>query len=238
MSFWSGLADLLLGSPTKKPRTKTDVFSPYLQKAGTEPLPFTGASASGSAKTSSKSSYAAGPAPGSDEALLNLLKNSGLYNTQQFAQQDWIQHHPLAAAFAQQHGINLLNQSASPGQVDPLSQQLFFFSTVAPYLDQIRQQTQSMTAPLYAQIQQQLGKLPKQYQALSPMLGAMQAGEQDLQSSLAASAAVSPSLDQLMANVSAERQAQQKAYYEAMLARTAGTSGTAGNPFGLTLPST
>lgn len=178
-------------------------------------------------------------APPSDSALLQLLQGSGLYDTGQATQQNWMTHHPLAAAFAQQHGINLLGQGAGQA-ADPLSQQLFFFQTIAPYLNQIQSQTQSLTGPLYAKAAQQVKGLPGQYQsAISPFLSMMQAGDANLQGALAGSAAIAPSLDALMQNVSAERQAQQKAYYESLLAKTAGAAGgTAGNPFGLTLPST
>lgn len=103
-------------------------------------------------------------------------------------------------------------EDALGGTVDPLAQQMFFFQTIAPYLDKIRGDTASMVNPLYAEALQQL---PAGAQSLAPMLKAMQGSGAQLQNSLAGAAAIAPSLDALMKNVTEQRQAQTKAWLAA-----------------------
>lgn len=107
----------------------------------------------------------------------------------------------------------LFSDDASATPVDPLAQQMFFFKTVAPYLEHIRGQTSQVTAPLYAHAQEML---PAAYKGqMAPFLTAMQAGDQNLQSALSGAVASAPALDALMQNVTAARHAANQAYFAA-----------------------
>jgi hypothetical protein len=120
-----------------------------------------------------------------------------------------------------------------PPLVDPLSVQLFFANTIAPYLDKVSGSMKG-EADQYAQMMHGLlsggAKLPDQYRGvMEAAIPQQQTSMKMMADAMAGSALAGPALDQLMNAINQARNTQYKAYLEALKSQTFGTGGGGGD---------
>lgn len=124
---------------------------------------------------------------------------------------------------------NAIDQILNPQpMVSPLATQLFFSHAIAPMLQGLAQNLGQENAGLAdaARQAQSHFQMPESYKAIfGQAVPRMQAGQNDIITSLLGAAASGPALDQLMQNITAARTAQTKAYYELLNQQALGALG-------------